>query len=1361
MGGAVAIETYPAQHVVAIYALSPDGSRTVGTGALIADGLILTARHVVNAAVAINVRFGLVAGSPRVAAQIRWCGQGEFTDIAVLGLCEATPDALLPVPPVMLGRVARDPRQSYRLHCTALGYPDHARQRIEATGQPYLNSFEVQAQIPLATAWRDGVLHLGVDATTGSSGPWNGMSGAPVFAHGFLVAVVTRTAQPGAGLHLQAVPLSMATGHDAPTLGAPTASGEPQENSSKLRHLLANAQLMLPDADDVTAPLPFVHRESLYTEVVRRLADSTGPVRQRDEELRELMRWCRSGGRRTVWAGESWVGKTTLASSFAASPPPDLDVVSFFCSRTGSRQQADFWWAVSDQLAALLDMPLPQGPHGMTFAALWTQAAQRAQRLKRDLVLLVDGLDELAEQQELLVHLPDGSLPRTHVVIFSRSVPEPSAWGANKAARDVYKLLANAVSAASRQRAEAELSHVLADPASAIYGLLSLIALLGPLTVADLEALTKQAGSERVLTRHRITHLLTDVAVRSIVRREGEPTDAAYVFTHATLKDTFTAEMFEPVRSYWQDVITRCASHWAAAEWPDETPQWITDEYTAYLESTGETPAWGQLLDSDRWAALLLRRTGADLQLRLDSERHLRALSREPNPPLKAIVDRGDRLERLRRPALGLPASMAVAWADAGFPERAERIARERPPASLRSWLFRRLGLAAHKYSQHRDALRLLDLAVEDASHHPGDDTRLLNSALADLARTVGGNGLRWAVLQQLRVAEEDVRTVASSGLPDGTTTPSFYADLLFRSTGRPRQRLWVHAREAADRGELSTLPGMIYALDMEEALGIANIESEAQLDALSGIAMTAAGKHPQHPSLVAVLEAAEDRCVEALKAHRAGAWCESEEAISGLADVVTVLVRRGQWDSNGFMLAESGTQAVVEREAAGARLSACALGAARAGQPDLAQLLLQQAGQGVSTVIARQALVRHWAKEPDVWPQAIAVMNTMNYGRYEEAETVAACLRTGLDSGMDDQALQLLVDYIEKRSPDSGVDTMYAARVTNFIIMAVRGCVRIDRDRSARLLADSLQYAGARAFAWIAYAEEYARRRLVPLAMDGMDRAQRLCSAPEMSRKHHLRALCDLLRTSLRINDQARASWLLQSIEDLARAGRRVPVRLMAFLVRVHRKRADGSLRASELLLELETASANEQDQERQALGQLLIATLRAETDDLQAAAESANSPNSPVWASATSYQPEVYRLLRVTARKDRKLAEALYSRFAKQVADEGRTGELWWVGEQKRHGHVLDLAGELGLWDAGVEFIERLPDDRRAQCLGQLAAAALDGAPERVPSLLAKGFGYEVAPSLLAAAGRADILVTGTCFVAFIDRMTHATRH
>jgi hypothetical protein len=891
--------------------------------------------------------------------------------------------------------------------------------------------------------------------------------------------------------------------------------------------------------------------------------------------------------------------------------------------------------------------------------------------------------------------------------------------------------------------------------------------------VPDLESRTNQ-DSERTLTRHRITNLLTDATVRSIVRREGESANPVFAFTHTTLKDTFTAEMGESAQTDRRDAITRSAQHWAAADWPDETPQWITNQYTAYLEGTGETAAWGRLLDSARWAALLLRRTGADLRLRLDSERHLRALSREHRPSLKTIVNRGDRLESLRRPALGLPASMAVAWADAGFPERAERIAREQPPSRRRSWLFRRLGMAAHEHAQHHDALRLLDFAVEDAvrhaadavrhgaddTRHPADDVRLLHSALAELARTVGGDGLRWAVLKQLRTTDEDIRAVELNNLPNGTTAPSVYADLLFRPGRQPRYRLWSYAREAADQGDLHALPGMIYALDMEGALGVGNFEGDAQRDALAEIAATAAGRHPQHPFLVAVLEAAEDRCIEALKAHRAGAWCESEDAISGLADVVTVLIRRGQWDSNSFMLAETGAQAVVERAAAGARLSACALGAARAHQPELALQLLRQAGQGVSTVIARIELVRHWAREPDIWPQAIEVMNTMNYGRYEEAETVAACLRTGLDCGMEDEALELLVSYIEQRSTDAGsrVD-MYATRVTTFVITAVRGCVRIDRDRSARLLAGSLRQVHARASAWAAYADECARRRLVPSAMDGMDRAQHLCEKKEMTRKQKIPVLRRLLWTSLRINDEARAEGLLEAIEDLARAGRHVSLDLLALLVRVHRKRAAGS-RAEELLREIETVSAHGQAPQRQAHAYLLAARLRADTEDLRAATELATDASNPVWAWATSHQPEMYKLLRVTAARDRQLAGALYGRFTEQVADQSQT--FMWPGQHSKwHGDLLDLAAELGLWDEGVDFIERLPTDTRAQCLGKLATSALDRAPDRIPILLAKGFGYGVAPSLLAAAGRADISVTGTCFVAFIQRMEQARRH
>ncbi|MER5908681.1 trypsin-like peptidase domain-containing protein [Streptomyces mirabilis] len=165
-----------------------DGTR-FGSGYQVSGGLVLTAEHVVRRASAVAVRFVDGPGRVReVSGMVAWADRS--TDLAVVRLARETPG----LTPVCYGRLAGPAA------CEAVGYPRFKLREEQLTADDahpgvYRDSHHVQGTCTPLSNRRSGTLELTVvppdrDPNPGRS-PWEGMSGAAVFAAGVLVALVS------------------------------------------------------------------------------------------------------------------------------------------------------------------------------------------------------------------------------------------------------------------------------------------------------------------------------------------------------------------------------------------------------------------------------------------------------------------------------------------------------------------------------------------------------------------------------------------------------------------------------------------------------------------------------------------------------------------------------------------------------------------------------------------------------------------------------------------------------------------------------------------------------------------------------------------------------------------------------------------------------------------------------------------------------------------------------------------------------------------------------------------------------------------------------------------------------------------
>lgn len=172
----------------------------VGSGYLVSGDLVLTARHLVSDGNEVTARFVDDLGSAReIPGRVVWADQmHEGLDIAVVRLTES----LGTVAPVSYGRLAG------RTECEVMGFPLFKLRKV-SPGRQYRDSHHAVATITPFSNRRSGTLELTVEPPGPNSheSPWQGISGAAVFAGGRLVGVLCEH-HPDEGLnHLTARPV--------------------------------------------------------------------------------------------------------------------------------------------------------------------------------------------------------------------------------------------------------------------------------------------------------------------------------------------------------------------------------------------------------------------------------------------------------------------------------------------------------------------------------------------------------------------------------------------------------------------------------------------------------------------------------------------------------------------------------------------------------------------------------------------------------------------------------------------------------------------------------------------------------------------------------------------------------------------------------------------------------------------------------------------------------------------------------------------------------------------------------------------------------------------------------------------------
>ncbi|MET9625932.1 trypsin-like peptidase domain-containing protein [Lentzea sp. NPDC006480] len=692
------------------------GERQRGSGYRVRADAVLTAAHVVVGASSVRVRFEPDLPGERVFDAVSWWAD-PVSDIAVVTIAPHPGETVTPV------RFGRIEDRAAVLSVEAVGFPLW-KMRTDAEGKRYRDSVHAHGTVAVLSNWREGTLEVVVEPATAEAvqaSPWQGMSGAALWANGCVVGVIAKH-HPGDGLgRLTASRVDLALDRADPSSGAP-----------------------LRDALGVVAPLADVlppARTALTTSAYQALIAEVAPehLHGRERELGELARFCAGDEPYLWWQAGPWAGKSALLAWFALHPPDGVDVVSFFITgRWAGQSDSDaFTEALLDQLTALVGEPPEltadtRARRGHLLRLLDT-AAVRSSESGRTLLLVVDGLDEdtgAVGRSSIANLLPRRPPPGLRVLVASRphpDLPDDVAW--NHPLRTVVPRLLSASPHARNLEGEAkhELTTLLGTPGPQrdVLGLIT--ASGGGLTQADLGELTGRPPYE-------LDALFSGGLGRSVAVTASE---RVCLFTHDTLRE-------QAERAYGSGLVAyRAKLHeWAdshrAAGWTEHTPTYLLRGYPKLLAALGDVRRLvACALDRPRHDRMLAS-TGADALALNENLSAAGLLALAPEPDLLALLRIAVARSELGERNVHIPSVLPGVWARLGEVDRAVALANSLAEDLSRAMALTEVVKALAETGDRDGALRVAEEA-EHAIARLGDPSFRWGQ-LIELADAVSGS---------------------------------------------------------------------------------------------------------------------------------------------------------------------------------------------------------------------------------------------------------------------------------------------------------------------------------------------------------------------------------------------------------------------------------------------------------------------------------------------------------------------------------------------------------------------------------------------------------------------------------------------
>ena len=732
----------PDQDLVAeVIVTTVEGKQIRGSGYRVGANAVLTAGHVVRAARSVSLRFKAAQPGEETIAG-RPLPIDAAGDVAIV-MVEPSNKVL---PHIASPRYGSLGDRAAVVESVAIGFPRFKLKRHASNGlgdHPnvvggaiYRDRVQAVGRIPVLSNSKEGTLEFITDPPAPDPdpkhSPWEGMSGAAVWARGYVIGVVSKH-HPGDSLTRLAVArldrwICGLNDDERGKVGS--ALGWPERQNS-----LA----------DVIPRSPGEALALGYIDQVRDLAPDE--LLERDVELADLVKFCAGDQPYAWWQAGPWAGKSALAAWLVLHPPADVRVVSFFItSRWAGQADSDaFTTELIQQLAVIAGEPEPSvaTPAAREKARryLLRAAVARCAADGQRLLLVIDGLDEdesgapggaqLPSIASLLPKRPPAAL---RVLVTSRPQPGlPSDVLPGHPLGDCVprQLAPSRYALEIAELARIELKQRRASPDSRVVNVLAyLTASGGGLTRSEIAHLTG-------LPDWMLLDLFSSVFGRTLRGRTARDKERVYLFAHETLREQ-ASELFHAVLPHYRQKIHRWADLYCERDWPADTPRYLLTPYGRMLATTGDSAGLAQLAADPARHDRMLAREHNDAAALAEILSARRALMSAPCPDVAALGKLAVSEWRLQTRNSDIPTRLPAVWARLGDPDRAEQTARTITGPYQRAAALAELAAVLTGADPGR-AIRLAGDA-ERAARAITDDRYQQSAALAVVAGALAGS---------------------------------------------------------------------------------------------------------------------------------------------------------------------------------------------------------------------------------------------------------------------------------------------------------------------------------------------------------------------------------------------------------------------------------------------------------------------------------------------------------------------------------------------------------------------------------------------------------------------------------------------
>ncbi|MFF8781760.1 hypothetical protein ACF07W_31210 [Streptomyces sp. NPDC015140] len=457
------------------------------------------------------------------------------------------------------------------------------------------------------------------------------------------------------------------------------------------------------------------------------------------------------------WLAPAWSGKTALMAQFALHPPQSVDVLAFFITArsAGRSDRTAFLATLQGQLREYLcATDLDCASQGQFLDAL-ERAADRATAEGRQLVLLVDGLDEdtgvesASSGYSIAALLPRVPRPGLRIIVAGRpNPPIPSDVLENHplhSARINHLLAPSSAAQALRRAAERDLHALLTCGGLGREVACLIAAANGGLSAQDLADLFGEVSAWEV------EEVLGGSLGRSFQHRPtqwpapGEQPARLFSFAHEELQQGALKRISRSALEGYRARVHAFTDAWREVGWPPDTPEYALVSYPQLLRNLSDTTRLTALATDAVRHDRLWETTGSDTEALAEIADAIRLHRAASHPDLRACVRLAHRRDEIRGHVAGIPDTVIETWATLGHVRRALALAQlahgsRRIPDLVRRLLFGGradrntvslvASVARQLLSPVQDAWELRDVAnaLCDAGHP---------DQAADLARSI------------------------------------------------------------------------------------------------------------------------------------------------------------------------------------------------------------------------------------------------------------------------------------------------------------------------------------------------------------------------------------------------------------------------------------------------------------------------------------------------------------------------------------------------------------------------------------------------------------------------------------------------